>query len=515
VNSRLTPRYLLCDAIGAGGMATVHLGRMRGAYGFSRTVAIKRLHPQFALNPRFVAMLTDEARLTVRIRHANVLSPLDVVLAESELFIVMDYVNGESLATLMGAANQPLTPALASAIIGQTLLGLHAAHEATAEDGTPLTIVHRDASPQNILVGEDGVARILDFGIAKATARTQITEDGKLKGKIGYFAPEQLDPGSTVDRRADLFAVGVVLWEALTGCSLFAADSLQESASRVLEGEIPLPSTMNAAVSPALDALVLRALARDPSDRFPDALTMASALQEAAAPAAPLEVSQWVQRWVGTELARKADLVRRIESLPFDADDTTKPSEGRPTSGPARVLASTSRRMLAGAGALAAVALAAIVFNIVSPPRSRPGGTAEPTLPPTAHPALGSPLPTEIRQTTTPSPVSPQPSLLPSRVAAHEEEYGRALNQPPRSSPTARTRRTVESNVAASTSAAIPPLVPTKAPAAGEPSARAGESAPDADVAAPPALETSPRPAPSSAAPRDVDDPVLLRRKRK
>ena len=315
---RRVGRYLLCDQIGAGGMASIHVGRMLGPYGFSRTVAIKRLHPQFAQNPVFVAMFTDEARLAVRIRHANVISPLDVVVAGSELFIVMDYVNGESLSTLLQTSREPLSPALASAIVGQALLGLHAAHEATAEDGTPLAIVHRDASPQNILVGRDGVARVLDFGIAKAAARSQITEKGKLKGKLGYFAPEQLSAAPVVDRRTDVFAMGIVLWECLTGGSLFAADSLPASAMLVLEADVTRPSAFNPRVTPELDGIVLRALARAPGDRYADAHSMAVALQKIVPPASPLDVGQWVERWMGDTLARNADLVRRIEALPRD-----------------------------------------------------------------------------------------------------------------------------------------------------------------------------------------------------
>jgi eukaryotic-like serine/threonine-protein kinase len=208
---RLVERYLLCDQIGFGGMATIHLARLLGPEGFSRTVAVKQLHPQFAQDPQFVAMFLDEARLAVRIRHGNVVSPLDIVATGAELFIVMDYVNGESLAALLRDAPFPLEPAIASAIVVHVLLGLHAAHEATSERGESLGIVHRDVSPQNILVGQDGVARVLDFGIAKAAARSQTTEEGKLKGKIGYMAPEQLRL-EAVDRRADLFTTGIVLW---------------------------------------------------------------------------------------------------------------------------------------------------------------------------------------------------------------------------------------------------------------------------------------------------------------
>lgn len=321
--TRQVGRYLLCDQIGAGGMATIHLARLLGPQGFSRTVAVKQLYPQFAQNPEFVAMFLDEARLAVRIRHGNVVSPIDVVASDGELLIVMDYVNGESLAALLREAAGPLPPPLASAILVQVLLGLHAAHEATLEQGGALGLVHRDVSPQNIMVGQDGVARVLDFGIAKAVARSQTTEGGTLKGKIGYMAPEQLRL-EAVDRRADLFTAAIVLWEALTGRGLFQADAFGASIEMILHGNIAPASEFNPAVSPELDRMVVKALAREPSDRFQDALSMAAALQSAAPPASTLEVINWVERLAGAELARKAKLVRRAETRSWEGVELPK-----------------------------------------------------------------------------------------------------------------------------------------------------------------------------------------------
>src|SRR5262245_16586952 len=174
------------DEIAAGGMATVHLGRVLGDAGFARTVAIKRLHPHYAKDPEFVSMFVDEARLAARITHPNVVSTVDAVTMGSELFLVMEYVHGESLAGLFYAAQHAgirIPPAVAVAVVADVLYGLHAAHEARGEDGQPLGIVHRDISPPNILVGVDGVARVLDFGIAKAIVRVQTTREGQLKGK--------------------------------------------------------------------------------------------------------------------------------------------------------------------------------------------------------------------------------------------------------------------------------------------------------------------------------------------
>jgi len=192
---RVVGRYALYAEIAAGGMATVHFGRLLGPVGFSRTVAIKRLHPQFAKDPEFVSMFLDEARLAARIRHPNVVPTLDVVATQGELFLVMDYVQGESLSRLIRAARERghrIPPRIVSSILTGALHGLHAAHEAKNERGEPLNIVHRDISPQNVLVGSDGVPRVLDFGVAKAAGRVQTTREGQLKGKLAYMAPEQI-----------------------------------------------------------------------------------------------------------------------------------------------------------------------------------------------------------------------------------------------------------------------------------------------------------------------------------
>ena len=189
-------RYVLFDAIAAGGMASIHLGRLRGAAGFNKTVAIKRLHTHLLADREFVTSFIDEARLASRIQHPNVVPMLDVLEADGELLLVMEYVHGLSFArvfrTLAAAGKRAPVAVVTVAIVADALHGLHAAHEATDERGEPLHIIHRDVSPQNMLVGADGGARILDFGIAKARGRLGGTASGVLKGKLGYMAPEQL-----------------------------------------------------------------------------------------------------------------------------------------------------------------------------------------------------------------------------------------------------------------------------------------------------------------------------------
>ena len=303
-------RYTLYGEIASGGMATVHFGRMAGAVGFSRPVAVKRLHPQFAKDPAARAMFVDEARLVSRIRHANVVPTLDVVATDGQLYLVMEYVQGESLARLMRAAweryDQVPVP-IALAILSHALHGLHAAHEATSESGAPLDIVHRDVSPQNILVGTDGIARVLDFGIARAAQRIESTEESVLKGKIAYMAPEQLG-GGEITRRADLYSAGVVLWEMLAGQRLF--DKSDEAGmlivERLMRGVTTAPSEHRGRIAPALDALAMKALARDPVDRFATAREMALAIEKAGHMASPSDIGAWVE-WSATEalLARE------------------------------------------------------------------------------------------------------------------------------------------------------------------------------------------------------------------
>ena len=313
---RVVGRYALYGEFAHGGMATVHLGRLLGPVGFARTVAIKRLHPQYAKDPDFVSMFVDEARLAARIRHPNVVSTLDVVVLDGELFLVMDYVQGETLARLLRLQRErrEQTPSrIAIAVITQVLAGLHAAHEARNERAEPLGLVHRDMSPQNVMVGVDGVARVLDFGIAKAEGRVQTTREGQLKGKLSYVAPEQLK-GDPVDRRTDVYASSVTLWEVLTGRRLFKAESEWQLVNMVMEAEISPPSAYAPMVPPELDAIVLRGLSRDPNDRYSSAFEMALALERVMPLASAREVGEWVESIGGHALQRRAALVSEIET---------------------------------------------------------------------------------------------------------------------------------------------------------------------------------------------------------
>jgi hypothetical protein len=304
------------EQFAAGGMATLHYGRLLGTAGFSRTVAIKRLHAHLSEDPDFVAMFLDEARLAARIHHPNVIQTLDVESSEGEIFVVLDYVHGDSLSRLLREARrigEPVTPELVCAILFGALEGLHAAHEARDPKGDPLELVHRDVSPHNILIGTDGIARVLDFGVAKARGRAQTTRVGQLKGKLSYMAPEQLR-GGKVTRRSDVFSAAVVLWEALTGTRLFQGDDEGEVVNRLLTEDIPSPRQYAPGVSRELEAIVMRGLERDPADRFPTARHMALALEDLSLMATPIEVGVWVEHVAGVTLAQRAARVAAIEA---------------------------------------------------------------------------------------------------------------------------------------------------------------------------------------------------------
>ena len=316
VAGRAVGRYLVFDEIAAGGMASVHFGRMTGAAGFARTVAIKRLHPHFAKEPEFLSMFIDEARLASRIAHPNVVSTLDIVEDGGEMLLVMEYVFGASLSHLcqkVRAKGQAAPVAIAVSIMVGALYGLHAAHEARSDAGELLGVVHRDVSPLNILVGVDGVARVVDFGIAKAMGRLQTTREGQVKGKSAYMAPEQIR-GLPVDRRTDVYAASVVLWEALTGERLFAGDHPLATINAVFEKAVAPPSDLSPLVPAELDAVVARGLSREADDRFPTARAMAMALEAAVQVAPTREVGDWVQAEAAEILARRSQRAAEIES---------------------------------------------------------------------------------------------------------------------------------------------------------------------------------------------------------
>ena len=234
--SHTVGRYALFEQFAAGGMATVHFGRLDGAGGFSRVVAIKRLLPHLLENHEFTEMLLKEARLAARVRHPNVAATLDVVATKGDVLLVLDYVHGEALSTLCRTQakqkKEQVPLPIATSIVLDMLQGMAAIHDATDEKGRSLSLVHRDISPPNVLVGADGAARVLDFGIATALDHIEETAPERRKGKRGYMSPEQLR-GERLTQRSDVFSAGIVIWELLALRRLFPPDQEKEPARRL------------------------------------------------------------------------------------------------------------------------------------------------------------------------------------------------------------------------------------------------------------------------------------------
>jgi len=444
---RVIGRYAIAGEIASGGMATVHLGRLLGPVGFSRIVAIKRLHAQFARDPEFVSMFLDEARLAARIQHPNVVSTLDVVARDGELFLVMEYIEGDSFSSLLRASrleNRPVPVPVAVAITVGMLRGLHAAHEALNERGEPMGVIHRDVSPHNVLVGADGVPRMVDFGVAKALGQSHQTREGVLKGKVAYMAPEQVQ-GEPLDRRVDVYAAAIVLWEALTFRRPFVGENPLQIAGHVLRGLTTAPSELRTGIPQELDDIVLRACARAADSRYPTASDFADALEDAWPSVSPRSIGRWVTEVAGPVLVTRSARVRALESssdvlgvgpseVPTSlfARDPPPAREGQavasaaPDSLPAPIVdqpatRSASRKPLfvvLGLGGVAAVALTGLVFAYARTraPGERPGASSvqaasmprEPTNP--TKPAQSSSAPPTVLSTASADPVAAAPS---------------------------------------------------------------------------------------------------------
>lgn len=277
-------RYDLVFELGSGGMASVYLARSTGPHGFEKPVALKCIHPHLARRRDFVAMFRDEAKLSSRIQHPGLCPCFDFGEADGTYFFAMEFVMGETFAALLRrleASTEPVSwpryIAVVARLIGDACEGLHAAHELRGDDGRPLDVVHRDVTPRNLFVSYDGTVRVVDFGVAYALGRDSHTRTGTLKGTPAYIAPELLR-GESADRRADVWSVGVVLYEMLTGARLFKRQNDIETIQAVERSPIIPPSEILSAIPKELDAIVLKALARDRNQRFSTARELSLAL---------------------------------------------------------------------------------------------------------------------------------------------------------------------------------------------------------------------------------------------
>jgi serine/threonine-protein kinase len=275
-------RYRLIEQIGKGGMAEVFRAVSEGLEGFRRIFVIKRIRPEKSDSSEFVQMFCDEARICALLNHPNIVQVYDFGQIAGSYFMAMEYLHGKDLSTVMRAlraVQKAVPPSLAAAVARHVAVGLHHAHTAHMPDGAPGQIVHRDVTPSNIMLLWTGGVKILDFGIAKAAAmaRQVDTQAGRVRGKLAYLAPEQVR-GDDIDGRSDVFALGVVLWEMLTGQRLFTGENEFQTMRNVLSGPVPGPSTIRTEVPAALDVIVGRSLERDLARRYPSAQAMADAL---------------------------------------------------------------------------------------------------------------------------------------------------------------------------------------------------------------------------------------------
>lgn len=272
-------KYVLLGAIGRGGMADVYLAIAHGPSGVRKLVVVKCMRAGSEVDGALTQMFIDEGRLAALLSHANVVHTYEVGHGDDGSYIVMEYLHGQALSAIQRAA-KPLAPRISARIVADALSGLHYVHELRDLDGTPLAIVHRDLSPPNIFVTHDGVVKLVDFGIAKTAIATRAsTEAGIVKGKLAYMAPEQTTSG-VVDRRADIYAMGVVLWELLAARRLVEDLSPVSIVRHTLHGSTPLVSTIRAGIDPALDRIVERALRRAPEERYSTALEMRDDLEQ-------------------------------------------------------------------------------------------------------------------------------------------------------------------------------------------------------------------------------------------
>ncbi|MFL5311942.1 MAG: serine/threonine protein kinase [Myxococcales bacterium] len=378
-------RYELLKRLAGGGMGEVYLARQRGLGGFQKLLVIKTLLPHLCEDEEFIAMFTDEARLSAQLIHPNIGQVFEFDEIGGTYYIAMEYLRGEDLRRLFRACHEqgrPRPVPLICRIVADAAAGLAFAHSLRDAGGRPYGIVHRDISPQNILVTLDGGVKIIDFGIAKAAGRAQHTRTGALKGKCSYMSPEQAS-GEPVDARADIFALGIVLHELLTGRRLFKAEDDVQTLARVRECRVPAPSEIDPGIDPGLDPIVLKALEREPARRYASAQELRLALEdwliEGRRSASSAHLAEFLKVIYADRLEREAG--EATAELPTPATRRTPTGSARAsgTGSPVRTGSAPHPAGRRGATVVAAIAAAVIAVALVAFFAARP-----PALPPAA-----------------------------------------------------------------------------------------------------------------------------------
>ncbi|WP_375769381.1 protein kinase [Archangium gephyra] len=464
VRGRQMGNYEVLCRLSAGGMAEIFLASKRGLAGFHKPVVLKKILPDIQGQEEFVQMFLDEAKVTAAFNHPHIAQVFDLDVDDGELFLAMEFVPGATLlevARACRAANEPMPVGLGLAAVRDTALALHYAHTFTDALGQSSPVIHRDVAEKNIMVTYEGVTKLLDFGIAKSQAAASRTAAGMVKGTSGYMSPEQI-LGEPLDARSDLFSLGVVLHECLTGMRLFPGKAPMAVVNAVLKGPIPEPSRTNKAIPPELDAIVLKALARKRADRYATTLEFARALERAVGPLI------WLPEQ-SSELLRRLFAERREQT---------------------RQLLASGR---AGVDSTGVVKLAQLFPDREAPATPPPAPATPPRLPTISAPQLPAPGPARVEET----------ELVSYSVVA----------KPPASSPASPPgdKRTASSSQFPSTPPPPPPetgvLTPPQSTSRVRPPARA--SVDPSTLPSLPVLVEPPR-APSSAPARAAVDPSTL-----
>ncbi len=526
-------RYELIAEIAAGGMGIVCLARSVGVGGFRRLFAIKVMHPHLVRDQQFVGMLLDEAQLAARIHHPNVVATVDICTVDDCYFVVMDYVDGFQLLNVLEnpAIGRHDRIRVVNRILLDAMSGLEAAHTLKGDDESPLNLVHRDVSPQNILIGLDGIGRLTDFGIALAASRISSSRPGTIKGKPAYMAPEQAR-AANVDRRADLWAIGVILWEMLAGQRLFVGDTEAATVLKVIDSPIEPPRTRAPDVPPALEAVCMRALERDPNRRYATARQMAAELERAAVSSGTLadshEVADTLRQHFAHEIEQRRLSIRGHaaaigpNSLPMGPRDIYELPQLSDALPPGVVLSPLPRTPTPSTTKLSPTTSPIAVTALAPTPPPR-GASLEGVHTPAA-PGLVTPPPPTAR-TTMGSSSAEVPAHGGSRsgwflVLAvllagagggywyYDHHQAHANAEPPLAPPTSPTEKAPASPATSAADLVVAPADPAPTVAVTpEPSAAPSASEPAPKKAAPPPAKVTGRPAKTAAPQPKKSDP--------
>jgi hypothetical protein len=437
-------KYYLLERINVGGMAEVFRAKAYGVEGFERLLAVKRILPNIAEDQEFITMFIDEAKIAVQLNHANIAQIFDLGVVDGSYFIAMEHIHGRDLRAIFERCrqkNEPMPIAQACFIAMKNCEGLDYAHNKRDQGGREMALVHRDVSPQNVIVSFEGEVKLIDFGIAKAAGKMGKTQAGILKGKFGYMSPEQVR-GLPIDRRSDIFSTGIVLYELLTNERLFVGESDFSTLEKVRNVEILPPSTYNRKIPEELERIVLKALAKDVEDRYQNAIDLHDELQAFVYTAGEFysrkDLAAWMKRTFVKEIEEEAAKLEQYRQLA--PPEVRPPSQGRPAA--ATPPPQGTRRPT-------------IAMNAAGPPppppppgangRAAAGGTVPPPGPKPAPSAAAAPVATpaaaaSAKKPTTKKVVDPDTGKVSEQLEWDDEEletqiYDTPDGQPPAEEP--------------------------------------------------------------------------------